>query len=168
MRRRDRDGLAETEVDQTLLQPRRARRSRAGTGSRCPSARSSGFALETDGVLVEGEVIERKQAAATYEAAIAARNDPALLEWIDGRTERARIFPVPARGTRRVVLRYQQLLPRRGQAALRLPARGAGRTRDARRSTSSRSSVELGASSSSATTLATLADARVEDAEAIA
>ncbi|WAS90343.1 VIT domain-containing protein [Nannocystis punicea] len=68
------------------------------------------FALETNGQLVEGEIVERKQAAATYEAAVRRDNDPALLEWIDARTVRARIYPVPPAGERRVVLRYQQLL----------------------------------------------------------
>ena len=69
------------------------------------------FALEVNGVLVDGEVIERKQASAAYEAAIRQAFDPALLEWIDGRTFRARIFPIPAAGDRRVVLSYIELLP---------------------------------------------------------
>ena len=40
-----------------------------------------------------------------------AGNEPALLEWVDGRTYRARIYPIPASGTRRVVLRYLEMLP---------------------------------------------------------
>jgi Mg-chelatase subunit ChlD/tetratricopeptide (TPR) repeat protein len=107
-----RNAIAETEVDQTF----------ANSGSQpvegwywfTVPARASvtSFALETDGVLVEGEVIERSDAAAKYAAAVRQTRDPALLEWIDGRTYRARIFPVPAAGTRRVVLRYLELLPR--------------------------------------------------------
>ncbi|MBK6690646.1 MAG: hypothetical protein IPG50_00310 [Myxococcales bacterium] len=105
-----RDGIAETEVDQTFSNP----------GSTpiegwywftIPSAATvTSFALETDGQLVEGEVIEKREAAAQYAVAVKQRNDPALLEWIDGRSYRARIFPVPASGTRRVVLRYTELL----------------------------------------------------------
>ena len=72
------------------------------------------FALETDGVLVDGEVIEKREAAAKYERAKHVGRDPALLEWIDGQTYRARIFPVPASGSRRVVLRYLELVPTNG------------------------------------------------------
>jgi len=106
-----RDGIAETEVDQTFSNP-------SGVGIEGwywftvpPDAAVTSFALETDGVLVEGEVVEKKEAAAKYAAAVAQANDPALLEWVDGRTYRARIFPIPASGTRRVVLRYIEILP---------------------------------------------------------
>ncbi|MGH7329653.1 MAG: VIT domain-containing protein, partial [Polyangiaceae bacterium] len=75
------------------------------------TATISSFALETNGVLVEGEVVEKHEAAARYQAAVQQAYDPALLEWIDGRTYRARIFPIPAGGTRRVVVRYTELLP---------------------------------------------------------
>ncbi len=107
-----RDGIAETEVDQTFSNP----------GSQSiegwywftipPQAIVTSFALETDGHLVEGEVIERREAAARYQAAVTQAKDPALLEWVDGRTYRARIFPIPQSGTRRVVLRYMETLPR--------------------------------------------------------
>jgi tetratricopeptide (TPR) repeat protein len=109
-----RDGLAETEVDQTF----------GNTGGRqvegwywftIPErAVVTSFAVETDGVLVEGEVIEKQEAQARYAAAIQAAHEPALLEWIDGRSYRARIFPVPASGSRRVVLRYMELVSTHG------------------------------------------------------
>lgn len=69
------------------------------------------FAWEVNGAMVEGGVVERKQAAASYEAAVERAMDPALLEWIDGRTYRARIFPVPATGAKRIILGYTELLP---------------------------------------------------------
>ncbi|MFI5296811.1 MAG: VIT domain-containing protein [Polyangiales bacterium] len=106
-----RDGLSETEVDQTFGNP-------GGTSIEgwywftVPAeAIVTSFALETNGTLVEGEVVEKREAAAVYGAAIASHNDPALLEWIDGRSYRARIYPIPANGTRRVVLRYLEVLP---------------------------------------------------------
>jgi tetratricopeptide (TPR) repeat protein len=106
-----RDGLAETEVDQTFGNPG----GRAIEGwywfTVPPEAIVTSFALETNGRLVEGEVTEKREAAATYARAMAAANDPALLEWIDGRSYRARIFPIPANGTRRVVLRYLEVMP---------------------------------------------------------
>ncbi|HEY3822339.1 MAG TPA: VIT domain-containing protein [Polyangiaceae bacterium] len=106
-----RGGIAETEVDQTFSNPG----SQALEGwywfTVPADAVVTSFALETNGQLVEGEVVEKREAAAKYAAAVRAAYDPALLEWVDGRSYRARIFPIPASGTRRVVLRYTQLLP---------------------------------------------------------
>ncbi|MBK8482266.1 MAG: VWA domain-containing protein [Proteobacteria bacterium] len=69
------------------------------------------FALEVNGTLIEGEVIERDQAARHYEQAVRASRDPALLEWVDARTFRARVFPIATMGERRVLLSYIELLP---------------------------------------------------------
>ncbi|MRG97640.1 VIT domain-containing protein [Polyangium spumosum] len=109
-----REGLAETEVDQTFGNP--------GGGvlegwywfSVPERAIVTSFAVETDGVLVEGEVTERKEAAAKYTTAVSTGHSPALLEWVDGRTYRSRIYPIPASGSRRVVLRYLEVLPSQG------------------------------------------------------
>lgn len=106
-----RDGVAETEVDQTFSNPNGQAIEGWYWFTVPTTATISSFALETNGVLVEGEVVERHEAAARYQAAVAQAFDPALLEWIDGRTYRARIFPIPAGGTRRVVVRYTELLP---------------------------------------------------------
>lgn len=106
-----RDGIAETEVDQTFSNPGATPIEGYYWFTVPSTATVTGFALETNGQLVEGEVIERREAAARYEAAMRTSNDPALLEWVDGRTYRARIFPVPASSTRRIVLRYVEMLP---------------------------------------------------------
>ncbi|MFO0756163.1 MAG: VIT domain-containing protein [Byssovorax sp.] len=109
-----RDGLAETEVDQTFSNPG-GREVEGWYWFTVPErAIVTSFAVETDGRLVEGEVIEKQEAVAQYQAAVRARHDPALLEWVDGLSYRARIFPVPASGSRRVVLRYLELVSARG------------------------------------------------------
>ena len=109
-----RDGLAETEVDQTFGNPG-GRQVEGWYWFTIPErAVVTSFAVETDGNLVEGEVIEKQEASARYAAAIQAAHEPALLEWIDGRSYRARIFPVPASGQRRVVLRYMELVSTHG------------------------------------------------------
>jgi hypothetical protein len=109
-----RDGLAETEVDQTFGNPG-GREVEGWYWFTVPErAVVTSFAVETDGQLVEGEVIEKQEAAARYQRAIRAAHEPALLEWIDGRSYRARIFPVPASGSRRVVLRYLEMAASRG------------------------------------------------------
>ncbi|MBI4700038.1 MAG: FecR domain-containing protein [Deltaproteobacteria bacterium] len=106
-----REGLSETEVDQTFFNP--GERPVEGWYWFTVPERASvtGFAVETDGVLVEGELIERREAAARYAEAKQTGHAPALLEWIDSRSYRARIFPVPAAGTRRVLVRYLELRP---------------------------------------------------------
>lgn len=106
-----RDGISETEVDQTFSNPGSQNIEGWYWFTIPPSATVTGFALETNGALVEGEVIEKREAAAQYGNAVRSGNDPALLEWVDGRTYRARVFPIPASGTRRVVLRYIEMLP---------------------------------------------------------
>ncbi len=154
--------LAETLVDQRFFNP--ASKPVEGwywftipEGSQLVS-----FALETNGQLVEGEIVERKQAAATYEAAIRRDNDPALLEWIDARTVRARIFPVPALGERRVVLRYQQMLTEsEGKLRYRYPLSGPP-GRDAAAIEEFSLEVQLRGGLEQDYTLATLGEARVE------
>lgn len=106
-----REGIAETEVDQTFSNPSSAPIEGWYWFSIPDAATVTSFALETNGQLVEGEVIEKREAAAQYANAAAAGHEPALLEWVNGRTYRARIHPVPASGTRRVVLRYMEMLP---------------------------------------------------------
>ena len=120
------------------------------------------FALETNGQLVEGEIVERKKAAASYEAAVRRDNDPALLEWIDGRTVRARIYPVPALGERRIVLRYQQLLTEsEGKLRYRYPLSGPP-GREAASIEEFSLEVALQGGLEQRYTLATLGEARVE------
>ncbi|PRQ03024.1 Vault protein inter-alpha-trypsin [Enhygromyxa salina] len=102
--------VAETEVDQVFFNPSGSEVEGWYWFTVPEGAMIVGFALETDGELVEAEVVERTRATQTYEATIRRRVDPALLEWIDARTVRARIYPIPGAGTRRIVLRYQQLL----------------------------------------------------------
>lgn len=106
-----RDGLAETEVDQTFFNPG-VRAVEGWYWFTIPlGAHVTGFALDANGTLIEGELIERANAKKHYQEAAQRGHEPALLEWVDGRTFRARIFPVPAAGSRRAVLRYLQRLP---------------------------------------------------------
>lgn len=154
-----RSGFAETEVDQTFLNPG-DRPVEGWYWFTVPEGASvTGFALETNGQLVEGELIERREAAAQYAVAVATGNDPALLEWIDGRTYRARIFPVPQGGTRRVVVRYLELLP---MVSGRLHYLYPMQSRNAVRIGEFSLSVDLGDAGRNMK-LTTLAEARIED-----
>jgi len=160
VRARIADGVAETEVDQTFF----------NAGERIVEgyywftvperALVTGFALETNGQLVEGEVVERKEAAAKYQAAIQNSNDPALLEWINDRTYRARIYPIGALATRRVVLRYVEPVSL-GEGRIRWVYPMAGAKGESTTIDEFSLAVDLGELGKTAT-LSTLPDARIE------
>jgi hypothetical protein len=85
----------------------------------------SRFALPVNGVLREGVVVPKAKGQEAFEAVVRRPNrvDPGLLEKTEGNSFRARIYPIPARGTYRVVIAYEQELGVRGNAGLayRLP-----------------------------------------------
>lgn len=70
----------------------------------------SSFSLMIDGKPVEGKILEAAEARQQYEAIVRQMVDPGLLEYADYKTVRARIFPIPAHGTKKVELEYTQLL----------------------------------------------------------
>jgi hypothetical protein len=80
----------------------------------------SRLALWVGDKLVEGEVVERKRAAAIFTGIVedtVRPRDPALLEWVSGSKFSLKIFPIPAKGSRKVLLAYNQALPEQGARA---------------------------------------------------
>ncbi|MFV8749428.1 VIT domain-containing protein [Nannocystaceae bacterium ST9] len=155
--------LAETRVDQRFFNPSERDVEGWYWFTVPEDAMLVGFALETNGVLVEGEIVERQQAVATYERAAASDDNPALLEWIDDRTVRARIYPVPAAGERRIVVRYQQLLSEsEGKLRYSYPLAAAG-GRDAISIEEFALAVELRDELAADYTVATSSEAKVDE-----
>jgi DNA-directed RNA polymerase specialized sigma24 family protein/tetratricopeptide (TPR) repeat protein len=92
------------------------------------------LALEVDGVLQEGAFVERDRAAAIWRGVIhhatptapkpkeemvwvpGPWRDPALLEWQRGSRFELRIFPIPPRQARRVIVAYTQNISPQGDA----------------------------------------------------
>lgn len=74
----------------------------------------SSFSLQIDGKPVEGKILEAQEARQQYEEIVRRMVDPGLLEYADYKTVRARIFPIPAHGTKKVELEYTQLLKAEG------------------------------------------------------
>lgn len=70
----------------------------------------SSFSLHIDGKPVEGKILEANEARQQYEEIVRRMVDPGLLEYADYKTVRARIFPIPAHGTKKVELEYTQVL----------------------------------------------------------
>lgn len=88
-----------------------------------PSAAISRFAMKIDARWQEGEVVELQAARQAYEDFLHRRQDPALLESEAGNEFAARVFPIPARGTKDLIVSYSQELVREGDP-YRLPLRG--------------------------------------------
>ena len=72
----------------------------------------SRFALDINGVLREGVTVEKAKGQAVFESIIRQNIDPGLLEKTQGNNFRTRVYPLPAKGTRRIVIAYEQELPR--------------------------------------------------------
>ncbi|MFH1635090.1 MAG: VIT domain-containing protein [Chloroflexota bacterium] len=70
----------------------------------------SNFTLWIDGQPVEGEILDAEEARRTYEQIVREMQDPALLEYADRGAMRARIFPIPPSGERRIELEYSEVL----------------------------------------------------------
>ncbi|SFZ91751.1 TonB-dependent outer membrane receptor, SusC/RagA subfamily, signature region [Flaviramulus basaltis] len=70
----------------------------------------SRLALEVNGKLREAVVVEKEQGRVAFEAVVRRRVDPVLLEKGTGNNYKARIYPIPAKGHKRVVLAHEQEL----------------------------------------------------------
>jgi len=87
----------------------------------------SSFSLHIDGKPVEGKILEAQEARQQYEAIVRSMIDPGLLEYADYKTVRARIFPIPAHGTKKVELEYTQVLKaENGMLKYRFPLKAEG------------------------------------------
>jgi Ca-activated chloride channel family protein len=65
---------------------------------------------------LRGEMMDAAHARDIYEAIVRAKKDPALIELIGKGMMRARVFPIEAGQTRKITLRYTQVLDRAGDA----------------------------------------------------
>ena len=65
---------------------------------------------------LRGEAMDATQARSIYEAIVRRKRDPALIELAGHGLIRASVFPINPGGTRKITLRYTQLLDRAGDA----------------------------------------------------
>ena len=65
---------------------------------------------------LRGEAMDATQARAIYEAIVRQKRDPALIELAGQGLIRARVFPIAPGETRKITLKYTQLLDRAGDA----------------------------------------------------
>lgn len=122
------DGFARTEVEEVFTNDTSEVLEGIYRFPMPPDAQIERLALEVDDHFEEGAFVDRDRAAAIWRGAIvnAAQRrppiqeeiiwvpgpwkDPALLEWQRGGRFELRIFPIPAKGSRKVVLTYTQVV----------------------------------------------------------
>jgi len=66
----------------------------------------SGYALDVNGQMVDGVVVDKDRARQVFEAEVRKGIDPGLVEWTQGRNFKTRVFPIPARGSRTIRVTY--------------------------------------------------------------
>lgn len=107
-------GVARTEVEQVW----RNDTDRAQEGSYLfplpDGASITDFALYDGDRKLDGRLLDKDQAAGTYEGIVRQMRDPALLRYVGRGAYEVKLYPVPAHATRRITLHYVQPLAPEG------------------------------------------------------
>jgi Ca-activated chloride channel family protein len=109
-----RNQVGEVEIDQTFRNPNGRQVEGEYLFPVPEGAAVSDFTLYVDGRPVHAQAMDASEALHIYEDLVRQSRDPALLEYAGREIFRARIFPFPAHGDRRVTLDYDQLVERQG------------------------------------------------------
>ena len=112
-----RDGLARTEVEEVFQNDTSQVLEGRYVFPLPADASISRLALWVNDKPVEGEIVEKKRAAAIFKGIVedtVRPRDPALLEWVSGGDFSLKIFPLPAKGSRKVRIAYDQVLAESG------------------------------------------------------
>ena len=81
-----------------------------------------GFALDVNGRMREAVPVDKARGQAVFEDITRANVDPGLLQITQGNNFKLRVYPIPAQGTRQVLIRYAETLKKRaGRLVYRLP-----------------------------------------------
>lgn len=68
------------------------------------------FAMDVNGTLREGVVVEKAKGRVIFEETVRKNIDPGLLELTRGNSFKARVYPIPAKGSKKILIAYQQEL----------------------------------------------------------
>ncbi len=78
----------------------------------------SRFAMELNGTMREGAVVEKAKGRRVFESIVRRNVDPALLEMSKGNIFRARVYPITPKNNKRIILAYEQQLERTQEGQL--------------------------------------------------
>ncbi len=76
----------------------------------------AGYALEVNGAMREGVVVDKQMARVAFEETTRQQIDPGLAELTAGNVFRTRLYPIPAQGSKRVRLHIESTLADLGSA----------------------------------------------------
>jgi Ca-activated chloride channel family protein len=105
-----RDQLARTSIDEVFVSDHDRDLEGTFIFPLPEGAAISEFAMFVGGERIPGEVLDSREARGVYEDIVRRLRDPALLEYIGRNMFRARVFPIPAHGEKRIQLSYTELL----------------------------------------------------------
>ena len=87
-----------------------------------PGATVSGYALDVNGRMRDAVSVEKERARTAYETVKRRMIDPGIVERETENVYRTKVYPIPARGTKRLIIRYhERLADRDGGLVYRLP-----------------------------------------------
>lgn len=113
---------AMTEIDMTFFNPNNRVLEGELQFPLLDGQRVASFAMDVNGALRDAVPVEKAKGQAVFEDVIRARIDPGLLEVTQGNNFRLRVYPIPAQGTKRVVIHVAQTLDSiHGQSFYQLP-----------------------------------------------
>ena len=82
----------------------------------------SGYALDIQGKMVDGVVVEKNRGRQVFEKIVRQGIDPGLVEWTKGNVFKTRVFPIPARGSRTIRVEFvSDVVDKKGVATYHLP-----------------------------------------------
>ena len=89
-----------------------------------PGATVTGLALDVEGQMLDAAILPKAKAKTVFEAVERQGLDPALVESVGSNTYRVRVWPVPARGIRKVRIEFvSELIPADNEVVYTLPMR---------------------------------------------
>ncbi len=98
--------LTETKVTMTLHNPN-GRVLEGELNFPLPTgATVAGYALDINGKMVDGVIVEKEKARAVFDEVVRQGVDPGLAEQVGGNMFRTKVYPINANGDRRVSVRY--------------------------------------------------------------
>jgi hypothetical protein len=87
-----------------------------------PGATVSGYALDVNGLMREAVAVEKERARTAYETVKRRMIDPGIVEREAENIYRTKVYPIPASGTKRLIIRYHERLAEDGDVLrYRLP-----------------------------------------------
>ncbi len=104
------DQIARTKVDQVFINHHPRDLEATYIFPIPENATISRFSMWVGGEELRGEILDRGEARKIYEDIVRRKRDPALLEYVGRDAFKARVYPIPGNGEKRVSLDYAEVL----------------------------------------------------------